>query len=175
MKRSVPAWQLSGFLFTAVAGTLLHFSFDWTGGNWAAGLFSAVNESIWEHLKLLFYPMILFAATEYYALGQDIPGFWCTKLLGILFGLVLIPVLYYTYTGISGISVDWLNIAIFFFAAGAVFWLETQLLTGNYSCPLGRRISLLLLLLLAVSFTVLTFQPPHIPLFRDPLTGTYGY
>ena len=45
-------------------GTLLHFLFDWTGGNAVVALFSAVNESIWEHLKLLFYPMVLFAVAS---------------------------------------------------------------------------------------------------------------
>ena len=53
MKKSVPYWRVGGFIFTAVVGTLLHFLFDWTGGSVAAALFSAVNESIWEHLKLL--------------------------------------------------------------------------------------------------------------------------
>ena len=114
MKRSIPLWQMVGFIFTGVLGTALHFLFDWTGGSWAAALFSAVNESIWEHKKLLFYPLVLFAAIEYEVWGKERSDFWCVKLLGILLGLVLIPMVYYTYTGILGKSFDWLNITIFF-------------------------------------------------------------
>ena len=54
MKQSIPSWQIGGFVFEGALGTLLHFVFDWSGGNVAAALFSAVNESIWEHMKLLF-------------------------------------------------------------------------------------------------------------------------
>ena len=46
----VGLWQLGGFAFTAVFGTALHFLFDWSGKNTVVGLFSAVNESIWEHM-----------------------------------------------------------------------------------------------------------------------------
>lgn len=175
MKKSIPHWQVGGFLFTAVVGTLLHFLFDWTDGNVAAALFSAVNESIWEHLKLLFYPMVIFALVEYFFWGKDVDGFWCVKLTGILLGIFLIPVLYYTYTGILGVNADWLNITIFFLVAGIVFWVETKLFQSAFSCPLGSMAAVILVCLIAVAFTVLTFLPPRIPLFQDPLTGTYGF
>lgn len=173
--KKIPTWQTVGFIFTGVLGTFLHFLFDLTGGSVTAALFSAVNESIWEHLKLLFYPMVLFGLIEYFNWGKDREGFWCVKLAGILFGLVLIPVLYYTYTGILGVSADWFNITIFFLAAGAVYRLETKLFQGGFSCPVPAAAAVLLILLIAAAFTVLTFLPPQIPLFRDPITGTYGF
>lgn len=175
MKRTVPCWQMGGFIFTAVAGTLLHFLFDWTGGNVAAALFSAVNESIWEHLKLLFYPMAAVAAVEYFFWGKKVDAFWCIKLMGILIGLVLIPVVYYTYTGLLGVKADWFNITIFFLAAAVVYWTETKLLRRGYTCRTGPKLAAVLICLIGVAFTVLTFAPPRIPLFQDPVTGTYGY
>lgn len=175
MKKPIPAWQMAGFVFTAVMGTFLHFLFDLTGGSIVAALFSAVNESIWEHLKLLFYPMLLFAIGEYFFWGKDTASFWCMKLMGILTGLVLIPVIYYTYTGILGVNADWFNIAIFFLAAGVVFFVETKLFQRGFSCPVGTKLSVALILLLAVIFTVFTFLPPRVPFFRDPVTGTYGF
>lgn len=168
-------WQVAGFVFTAVLGTLLHFLFDWSGQKSVVGLFSPVNESIWEHMKLLYYPMLLFALIEYRFWGKDEDSFWCVKLTGILFGLGLIPVLYYTYTGILGVSADWFNVTIFFIAAGAVFWLETKLFQKQFPCPVPAVAAFVLICLIAAVFTVLTFAPPHIPLFRDPLTGTYGF
>ena len=175
MKRVISFWQMAGFIFTAVAGTLLHFLFDWTGGSPAAALFSAVNESIWEHLKLLFYPMVIFALTEYFLWGKETESFWWIKLIGVLFGLVLIPVVYDTYTGILGVNADWFNIAIFFLAAGAVYWLETKLFQRDFVCSLNHGIAVLLLVALAALFTVFTFLPPGIPFFQDPVTGGYGF
>lgn len=153
---------------------MLHFLFDWTGGSPAVGLFSAVNESIWEHLKLLFYPMLAAAVAEYLAWGKENKSFWWVKLVGICLGLVLIPALYYTYTGALGVKADWLNITIFFAVAAVVYWVETKMFQAGFHCRLDGKLAVGLICLLAVAFTILTFVPPHIPLFRDPLTGTYG-
>ena len=175
MKKSIPFWQMGGFVFTAVVGTLLHFLFNWTGGNGIAALFSAVNESIWEHLKLLFYPMVVVALIEYFFWGKDTESFWCIKLIGILIGLLLIPVAYYTYTGILGVNADWFNITIFFLTTAALFWAETKLFQRGFSCPMDPKLAIVLICLIGVAFTVFTFLPPHIPFFEDPQTGTYGF
>ena len=175
MKKSISHWQIGGFLFTAVIGTFLHFLFELTDGSVISALLSAVNESIWEHMKLLFYPMVLVALAEYFFWGRNQKSFWWIKLIGILAGLSVIPVMYYTYTGILGASADWFNITIFFIAAGLVYFLETQLFQKEFSCPLPSAVSVIGILLIGVAFTALTFSPPHIPLFQDPITGTYGY
>ena len=175
MKKSIAHWQMGGFIFVSVVGTLLHFLFDWTGGRVAAALVSAVNESIWEHLKLLFYPMVGFAGIAYFAWGREVRSYWCVKLMGVLLGLVLIPVLYYTYTGILGVNADWFNITIFFLVAAAVYWVETKLFMCGYTCRVGEKMAVVLICLLAVVFAVMTFAPPHIPFFEDPITGTYGF
>ena len=164
--------QAWGFVFVGIAGTLLHFLFDWTGSSWVIGLFSAVNESVWEHMKLLFYPWLLFSLWE----SRDCAaGFWQIKLSGILAGLILIPTLYYTYTGMLGVSADWFNIAIFFLAAGLVFLLETRRFSKPSTPLLPRRVAVGVLALMAGLFTLFTFLPPHIPLFADPVTGSYGF
>lgn len=175
MNRSIDHWQVAGFLFTSTLGTFLHFLFDLSGQSIIAALFSAVNESIWEHMKLLYYPMFLFAFIESRFLGQKYKHFWCVKLVGILLGLLLIPVIYYTYTGILGTSADWFNIAIFFIAAGAAFWIETLLFQGEYTCRFQSWMALLLICLISGIFTVFAFLPPHIPFFQDPITGNYGF
>lgn len=175
MKQSVPSWQIGGFVFVGALGTLLHFVFDWSGGNVAAALFSAVNESIWEHMKLLFYPMLLFAWWEWRVWGREDNRFWCIKLVGALLGLGLIPVAYYTYTGALGLSADWFNITIFFIAAGVALYTETRLFLQDGGCMLHSKAAVAGLVLIALLFTVLTFATPRIPLFRDPVTGTYGY
>ncbi len=175
MKKTIPYWQMGGFIFTAVVGTILHFLFDWTGGNMVVAIFSAVNESIWEHLKLLLYPMLAVAVIEYFFWGKEVNSFWCIKLIGILVGLLLIPVVYYTYTGILGIKADWFNITIFFLVAAVVYWAETKLFQWGYTCQISSKLVVALICLIAAIFTVFTFLPPRIPFFQDPITGTYGF
>jgi len=175
MKKAIPYWQMAGFVFTAVAGTLLHFFFDWSGGNVAVALFSAVNESIWEHLKLLFYPMLLFAAVEYFNWGREVDSFFCIKLIGNLLGFALIVAVYYTYTGALGVKADWFNVTLFFLAAAVVYWAETKLFQRGFVCPVDEKWAFLLIVLIAALFTIATFLPLQIPLFEDPMTGTYGF
>ena len=65
------AWETIGLLWTLAAGNLLHFVYQWTGERTVAGLFAAVNESTWEHMKLLAVPWVLFSLVEYIALRTD--------------------------------------------------------------------------------------------------------
>lgn len=156
-----------GIHFTGILGTLLHFLFDWAGGSLGAALVSAVNESIWEHMKLIFVPMVVFALIQRRFLPKE-QGFWCVKLAGILAALVLIPALYYSYTGALGVSADWFNIAIFFIAAAAAFRWETWLLQREKICPLPEWLAVMLIAVIGTVFLISTFVPPEIPLFRDP-------
>ena len=175
MKKSLYTWQLSGFIFTGIMGGLLHFLFAWTGQSIIAAPFSAVNESIWEHMKLIFFPMFIFDFAEGYCLSKKYESFWCIKLTGIALGLVLIPVLYYTINGIFGMTPDWVNIAIFFVTVASVYLMETRLLNQNSINCKSPGMALAILWLIALAFAVLTFIPPHIPLFEDTITKTYGY
>ena len=175
MNRSISSWQIAGFLFVSVLGTFLHFLFDLAGGGIGTALVSAVNESIWEHMKLIYVPMLLFAGAEYGVFGKTIPSFWCIKLAGFLTALLMIPVIYYTYTGTLGINADWFNITIFFLAAGAAFYLEARLFRAVRTCRLSGRFALGLILLIGCLFILFTFLTPRIPFFRDPVTGNYGF
>lgn len=168
MNKQIAYWQIVGFIFTSIMGTFLHFLFDLSGGSTWASLISATNESIWEHMKLLFYPMVFFTVVEYFSWGKEYPAFGTVKLLGALLGLILIPVIYYTYTGITGVNVDWFNIAIFFLVAGIVFYGETKLLTKPLSFTLPSPLVAAGFILIALAFTICTFSPPDIPLFQPP-------
>lgn len=174
MKKSVSLWQWIGFIFTGVFGTLLHFLYDWSNQNFLIALFSAINESIWEHMKLLFFPMFLFAIIQSHFFDEQYKNFWCVKLIGILVGILIIPILYYTYTGIFGVSIDWINILIFFLASAITYSIETRLLKQeNFICS-SPQTALIILCSIAFIFVIFTFVPPHIPLFQDPRTTPTG-
>lgn len=173
MKRSIGLSQLWGFAVTSLGGTLLHFLYDWSGKAAWIALFSGVNESTWEHMKLLFWPMLLFAIVQS-VFFKEREDFWCVKLKGILLGLALIPVIFYTYNGVIGTSPDWINIAIFFVSAALSYLYETrQFLRGTTACK-NKTLAASLLALIALLFILFTFKTPTLGIFKDPLTGTYG-
>ena len=175
MQKRLFFWELAGFLFTSALGTVLHFVYEWSGGAPAAAFVSAVNESTWEHMKLLFVPMFLFSVVQACVLGKNYPNFLAVRAVSILMGLALIPVLYYTYTGVLGNHLLWADIAVFFLADLGAFWLDFHLLRrGRLSEPWQQVAGLAVLWALAFCFVWCTFRPPNIALWRDPLTGTYG-
>lgn len=173
MKRSVTLWQFFGFAVVSLLGTLLHFLYDWTGENIFAAPFSGVNESTWEHMKLLYWPLLLFAVVQSFFF-RDTKSFWCIKLLGTVIGLLTIPVLFYTLNGAFGKTPDYINITIFFVSAALAFFIEALMLNSQkINCPFPR-FALFLLLTIGALFVIFTFYTPEIPLFKDPITGEYG-
>ncbi len=169
MKRSIGLWQLCGFAVTSLLGTVLHFLYEWLGDSVWVAPFSGVNESTWEHMKLLFWPMLAFAFVESFFFRER-RDFWCVKLRGVLLGLALIPVFFYTYNGVIGKSPDWLNIAIFFIAGAIAYVYEARLFNSErLSCKSPKR-AVAILLFIAFLFVLFTFRTPELEIFRDPIS-----
>ena len=173
MKRTINLWQWLGFIVTGILGVLLHYLYDWLGQNPLISLISAVNESTWEHMKLLFWPMLMFAVVQSFFF-RDREDFWCVKLRGALLGLALIPIIFYTFNGVFGKSPDWYNITIFFQASAIAYLAETALFKSEKDGCCAAKLALIALLAIAALFAAFTFFPPLIPLFRDPITMQYG-
>lgn len=168
MKKSFTFWQFWGFVFTSVLGTLLHFLYDISGQSIIVAPFTAINESIWEHMKLLYFPMLIWLLVEYRFFANQIPNFRCAKLRGFFVGLLLIPVIYYTYTGAFGVFADWFNILIFFIVAATAYISETKYVASDKKCLLSPKISFAIILIIGFFFVIFTFSPLGIPLFQDP-------
>lgn len=173
MKRSIVLWQWMGFAVTAFFGTILHFLYEWLGDAVWIAPFSGVNESTWEHMKLLFWPMFIFAIAESFFFRER-EDFWSVKVRGILLGLVLIPVLFYTYNGVIGHSPDWINIAIFFISAAISYFYEMRLFNSEKIHRRTHGAAIAVLCAIAALFVVFTFFTPELDIFKDPITGAYG-
>jgi hypothetical protein len=168
-------WELAGFLLTAAVGAGLHFLYAWSGGNTVAAAFSAVNESVWEHMKLLVVPLFFFTVVQVCFLGTFHPNLLAVRGFATLLGALLIPTLYYTYTGALGLENLWADLVIFIAADAVVWLLDVRLLRrGSFSAGWQQVLGLLLLWGLLFSFVWCTFRPPQLPLWRDPVTGQFG-
>ena len=172
MKNNLWLWQFGGFVFAVALGTLLHFLFVWTGFLCFAPI-SAVNESTWEHIKILFFPTLIFGFIQSAYFRQDCIVFWWIKLIGVLVGCISIPILFYTVNGAFGKTPDWLNIIFFFLSAGLGYFVEYLLFRKNFSLQ-RQFLALGILLVIALFFFAFTLQPPRLPIFQDPLTKGYG-
>lgn len=167
------AWETIGLLWTLAAGNLLHFVYQWTGENTVAGLFAAVNESTWEHMKLLAVPWVLFSLVEYIALRTD--GVAAPRAAGLLAGLAAIPTLFYTYKGIVGQGYMIVDILIFQVSVLLAFWVSRVLQKGRRLAGGAWTVAGLLALLgIWAVFLLFTFRPPELAIFMDPVTGTRG-
>ncbi len=154
-----------------VLGVILHFTYLWSNKNGFVGLFSAVNESTWEHLKLVFFPTLLFTLLGNFLYQKEYPNYLCAKTKGILVSLAFLVVFFYTFQGVMGFSLAVLNISSFFVSVlvGEFCFLKEK---NQISCC--NKPCFFILLLLIFSFLLFTYFPPSINLFKDPLTGTFG-
>ena len=166
-------FQIFAIIFSIVLGTLLHFTYEWSGQNCIVAIFSSVNESTWEHLKLAFYPMLIILIIGYFYMGKK---YIFPQTIGILTTIAFITVFFYTYTGVIGKNIDILNISTFIIGI-IIGEIVTYLVFKNIeknSIDLLNKIAIAIILALLFGFIIFTFNPPKINLFLDPVTNIYG-
>jgi hypothetical protein len=167
-------WELAGIIFIVVLGTVLHFAFEWSGRWIPIAPIAAVNESVWEHLKLGFWPALAYAVLEYSRFGKSANNFFFAKTLGIYLIPITIVVLYYSYTAILGHGLLIVDIAIFVVAVIVGQLVSYELLIASTLPERLNRFAPIALVVLGILFVLFTFYPPQLPLFRDSVTGVYG-
>ena len=172
-KRTVFWYELGGMIFITILGSMLHFTFELSGNQPVVGVFSAVNESVWEHLKIAFWPALLYAIFEYRYLYKRTNNFFLAKAICIYSIMLIIPTVFYSYTLVTEENLI-IDIASFVFAIIIGQLLSYNLLTFKKLSDKLKLISFVAIVILAVAFVVFTFYPPQIPLFQDANTGEYG-
>ncbi len=174
-ERRVIFWyELAGMILIIIFGSMLHFTFEWSGNQPIVGVFSAVNESVWEHLKIAFWPTLMYAIFEYYRyLSKKTNNFFFAKTIGIYAIMLIIPIIFYSYTFFTEENLI-IDILSFVFAITVGQLLSFKFFTFKKLSKSLELISLVALVILALAFVVFTFYPPQIQLFQDPNTGEYG-
>lgn len=160
---------LLGILFIFGLGILLHFTYDWSNNNLFVGLFSAQNESVFEHTKLLILPTVLWYILSYKYRKFDIntEKYFTSMLISLGTSIISIPLLYYFVS--EGLSIDSfiLNILIFFISAGV-----GQILACHYykyvSSSIPKILIILLSLFLVGIYIYFSINPLNLPIFITP-------
>ncbi|MCM8709430.1 DUF6512 family protein [Clostridium sp. SYSU_GA19001] len=169
-------WILTGIPVLFIVGSFMHFLYDFTSKNVIIGIIAPVNESVWEHLKMILLPVILWWTIYYLAVGGiyniDKNKWFTAALAALLTALITIPLLFYFYTRAFGIELLIVDILLLFIAL--LFGQLAGLHFYKYTKGIDSTISISIIFSLIFLFILFTFYPPHLPLFKDGPTGKYG-
>lgn len=173
--RRLRRWEIGCGLTAAALGTALHFACRWGGESRLLAVFAAANGSVWEQMKVLFFPLFLMALVEMVVFAQRYRNILAVKFVSVLFGVLLLPLLYYAYTGVWGRSWVWADAAVFYLCAAASQYLSCRLLErGRLEGGGGQVAGLFGLWGLAFLFVYLSCRPPALAIFQVPAAGGFG-
>lgn len=161
-------WHWIGGILVLLMSCPLHFFHTWTGGLPAAAWLAPVNESIWEHLKLLATPMLLFSVPAYFLYGRHYPNFLPVRLLSILSGMAGITVSFYTYTGILGANFLIADMMTMVFGTAMAYLFSYHFLhSSRFSSRKAIFQAQAGFLVLIIAFILFTWYPPDLAFFQD--------
>ena len=174
MKKRLARLEFVGFIFFAILGTIMHFAYDWSNESRVIALIAPINESVWEHLKLLFFPYIIYGVFEAIKLTDEKFNVYFAKLISILCGFFITLAVYYIVLGATGRQIDWVNILSFFVGIAFAYLVSYNIINKSIGRGLINGLSIAVLLIIALLFFFLTYFPIKIPMFMDPQNMTYG-
>ncbi|MDO4749001.1 MAG: DUF6512 family protein [Eubacteriales bacterium] len=154
--------------------SVLHFVYDWSGGSVLSILFGAVNESVWEHVKIFAVAFTLWTAIELLAVKPPFKKFVVAKTISLYFLSLSIIVFFYAYNLFTSKPILWLDLLSSF-----VFTLLSQtisyyLTTKENTITDYFPVAVMLIMLYFMMFFSFTVFPPKADLFKDPVTCMYG-
>lgn len=171
-------WIRWGIPVAFLLSSLMHFVYAWSGDQTWVGILAPVNESVWEHQKLAFLPLLLWWSAGYLIVGkksQVSPGKWFFSCaVAELVCPLFIITFFYTKTGAFGLHSLLLDIASLLIGLILAQWMGGHVLRYAADKPWFGLCGALILIGSALIFIVFTFMPPQLPVFMDTLTGRYG-
>ena len=177
VKKKILGWEIGGFIFILIIGSILHFAFE-LAGFWTPIAFVApVNESTWEHLKMVFWPGLFFFLLEYHYIRNQAANFWTAKALSLVIMLLVITIGWYAMVAITGQNIFAVNIALFISAILLGQIVSYRVLTAQKPVKVKLHYAILVIVFLGLAFITFTYYPPKIFLFEhmDLMdTGQYG-
>ena len=172
--KKILGWEMFGILFIFLLGAFFHFIYEISGFLKPIALIGAVNESVWEHLKIGFWPAFIWAIIEFFVLSKRTKNFFIAK--GISFTLIglLITGLFYAYTILTGLESLAIDISIFFVAIAVAQIISYRIMIIKRYHRVLNVIGVILILVNLIAFSLLSYFPLKYPIFLDPVSGGYG-
>ena len=174
IEENILKWEIISLFFVIIVGSFLHFLFEISGYFYPIGAISAVNESVGEHLKMVFWPIVFLAPVEYKFIKDRAKNFFIAKIIAAYIIPLSIVIIFYTYTAILGTNLLIIDILTFIIAALIGHIISFKIMNFQEQYRIMTYISLIFLILLAILFVLFTYFPPRLFIFQDSLTGQYG-
>lgn len=172
-KKKILKFQIFSIIFSVILGTILHFTYEWSNENPIIASFSAINESVWEHLKLLFFPMLITTIIGYFYIGKETLNFICAKTIGIIISLLFVVIFFYTYTSILGTHIPIIDISNFFIAIILGEFISYKIIISNMI--FNQKICIIVLFILLSCFVIFTYLTPPLQLFQEVSNSSKDY
>ena len=167
-RKQIKTAEIVSFIIASILGVIFHFVYNWSGQIRILGFFVPVNESIWEHLKLIFYPIIIVSLAEYWIGNIRSENFLCIKTRSIWVGMLSTVILFYTYSGVLGQVKDWINILIYFIAMGMAYCFSYRRLAQLKPTKSTPVLCIISLTVVAILFKIFSLYPPTLGIFAEP-------
>ena len=155
-------------------GTAAHFLYDLTNHNKFVGLFAAVNESTWEHIKIALTPILLCGLYDGFVYGQN-PNYFLAKFVSIITPIIFIPCIFYGYKSISKkpiLPIDILTFCVAIFLSQFFFKLIIDAPAIPYVCEYLATIGVFIVF---AAYSTFTLMPLKMFLFKDPISHKFGF
>lgn len=163
------------FLILSVFGTLLHFTHGWLKNGFLLHIFSALNESSWEHMKMLVAPTLLVMVIQYFALEARYTNLFNSLLIFFLVELVSMPLLFELLKYLFKNKVPLVFTIGLFYICILLGLLSEYLFLQNGVFVMSELMVKIGIVVVTASFIVFSYFPPHLPIFKDPVNGGYGH
>lgn len=166
--------EIAGGGIVFLIAAFLHFLYDLSGGSVVGALFGAVNESVWEHIKIFAIGYIAWAIAELLWARPPLTQILPAKAAGLYVMGIFIAAVYYIYTFFTGkpvLAVDLLT------GLGASFlghFVSYKLTVSNKNTGQYFYTGIMLMTLALTMLLCFSYFPPENEIFRDPSTSSYG-
>ena len=166
--------HIAGAVFSILMGSLLHFTFELSGYWRPMALISAVNESTWEHLKLAFWPMLIFGIIEFFIYGKRTKNFFFGKTFALYLTPVLISVTFWAYTRVIKDALIW-DILDFALCVIIGYIVSYYISVSKKYFRVWKILSVIFFIIILAAFCLLTYYPIFkFPIFQEPIHGGFG-
>lgn len=167
-------FTIISIILISIIGTLSHFLYDMSGHNKFIGLFSAVNESTWEHIKIALTPTLLWGIIDSFIYGLD-GNYFLAKFISLIIIIILMPLLFYGYQLFTRKDVAVFDILIFYIVIVASQLLFHFLIRMKTVDNFTQYLSCIGIFLIFGGYLIHTLLPAKSFLFKDPITKKYGF